>query len=252
DVVSTAFVDQQLEQTRDTAGARVGQHLVLHLPLVSNAGAGRCFCGCYVRPCEHLVDEIDELGKGVRFAVARLGNLDSEISADVSRVAAENDDAVGQQDSFFDVVGDDEDAFGGHGFFCPELEQFAAQVLRCQYVEGGEGLIHEEHFGLYHQGSCEADPLFHAAGEFLWIGRFEAVQTDSVEHAHAAGPALFGFHAAGTQWGLDVSEYRKPGEEGKALEDDGNVDVRFADGFSVPVDLSGGGFGESGQHAQHG
>ena len=40
DVVASALVDEQFEQSGDAAGARVGQHLVAHLALVANAGSG--------------------------------------------------------------------------------------------------------------------------------------------------------------------------------------------------------------------
>ena len=52
--------------------------------------------------------------------------------------------------------------------------------------------------------------------------------------------------------GFDVFEDGEPGEEGEALEDDGDVDFGVGDGLLVPVDLSGGGLGEAGEHAEHG
>ena len=167
-------------------------------------------------------------------------------------IAAEDDDAVGQQHGLFDVVGDDEDGAGGHGLLGPQLQQFAAQVLGGEHVEGGEGLVHEEHFGLDHQGARKADALAHAAGKLLGIGGFKAVQAHHVEHAHAALAALVRRHAAGLQRGLDVFKHGEPGKQGKALEHDGDVDLGLADGLSVPVDLAGGGPRQSGEHAQHG
>ncbi len=143
-------------------------------------------------------------------------------------------------------------ALGGHGFLGPELEEFAAQVFGGEDVEGGEGLVHEEHFGLDDEGAGKADALAHAAGELLGEGGLEAVEADGVEHAQGAFAAGVSGDAAGLEGGLDVFQNGEPGEEGEALEDDGDVDFGVGDGFFVPEDLSGGGFGEAGEHAQHG
>ena len=143
-------------------------------------------------------------------------------------------------------------AVRGHGLLGPQLEQFTAQVFGGEDVEGGEGLVHEEDFGLDDEGAGEADALLHAAGELLGIGGFETVETDGVEHAHAALAALFRVDAAGLERGLDIFEDGEPGEEGEALEDDGDVDFGVGDGLFVPVDLAGGWARKAGEHAQHG
>jgi hypothetical protein len=110
----------------------------------------------------------------------------------VAGIAAQHDDAVGQQDGFFNVVGDEEDGLGGHGLVGPQLQQFAAQVLGREHVERGEGLVHEEHFRLDDQGAGKADALLHAAGQLFGVGGLKAVQADRVEHLHAAFAALGG------------------------------------------------------------
>ena len=180
------------------------------------------------------------------------GELHAEIGADVAGIAAQHDDAIGQQHGFFNVVGHDEDGLGGHGLLGPQLQQFAAQVLGRQHVESGEGLVHEEHFRLDDQSAGKADALAHAAGEFLGIGGLEAVQADRVEHLHAALAALVGDDAAGLQRGFDIFKHREPGKEREALEDDGDVDLGVGDGLFVPVNLAGRGRGKPGEHAQHG
>ena len=167
-------------------------------------------------------------------------------------IAPQHDDAVGQQDGFLNVVGDEEDGLGGHGLVGPQLQQLAAQVLGGEHVEGGERLVHEEHFRLDDQGAGKADALLHAAGEFLGIGGLKAVQAHRIQHLHAALAALVRADAAGLQRGFDVFKHREPGKEGKALEDDGDVDLGVGDGLLVPVDLAGRGRGEPGEHAQHG
>ena len=90
----------------------------------------------------------------------------------------------------------------GHGLLRPELQQFAAQVLRGKHVEGREGLVHEEHLGLDDESARKADALAHAAGELLGIGGFETVESHGVEHLLAALAALGGVNAAGLQRAL--------------------------------------------------
>ena len=154
-------------------------------------------------------------------------------------VFAEHDDAVGEEDGLFDVVGDDEDGLGGNGFLAPELKQFAAQVLGGEDVEGGEWLVHEEDFGLDDEGAGKADALLHAAGEFLGIGLLEAVEADGVEDFQAAFAALEGVDAAGFERSLDVFKDGEPGKKREALKDDGDVGSAVADGLAVPEDIAG-------------
>ena len=170
------------------------------------------FGGSDVRTSEDFVNVVDEVGEGFGFAVAGLGELDLEVGADVAWVAAEDDDAVGQQDGFFNVVGDDEDGLGGHGLVGPQLQQFRTEVFGGQYVEGAEWLVHEQDFRFDDQGAGKADALLHAAGKLLRIGGFEAVEADSVEHLHAAFAAFLRRDAAGLKRGFDVFKHGEPGK----------------------------------------
>ena len=124
--------------------------------------------------------------KSGRLAIARVGEGDAEVGADVTGIAAEHDDAIGQQDGLFDVVRHDEDGARGDGLLLPQLQQLAAQVLGGEHVERGERFVHEENFRLDHQGAGEADALPHAAGELFGKGGLESVETDGVENAEAA------------------------------------------------------------------
>ena len=185
DIVLAIVIEQDLEQARDATGTRVRQHLVVHVALVAHGSAlggkgKRGWLGLGLG--EHFVDVVDELGEGGGLAFARMREGNLEVGADVSRIAAEHDNAIGQQYRLFDIVRHNEDGAGGDGLLLPQLEQLAAQVFGGEHVERGEGLIHEEHFGLDDEGACEADTLPHSAGELLGIGGLEAVQTDGVEH----------------------------------------------------------------------
>ena len=147
---------------------------------------------------------------------------------------------------------DQKDGACGHVFVGPEFEQFAAQVVGGEHVEGAEGLVHEQDFGFDDQRAGKADTLLHAARKLLGIGGLKAVQADRVEHLQAARAALLCLDAASLQGGFHIFKNREPGKEREALKDDRDVDLGFGNGALVPVDLSGGGRGKSAQHAQHG
>ncbi len=150
-----------------------------------------------------------------------------EISAYMARISAEHNNPVCQKHRFFDIVRHNEDGTGGNRLVLPKLEQFAAEVLRCQHIQCGEGLVHEEDFGLNHEGACKAYTLAHAAGELFWVCSLETVQTDSIQHLERSFAALGGFHAPGFQRGFDVFGNGQPGKQGEALEDDGDIHLGF-------------------------
>ena len=93
--------------------------------------------------------------------------------------------------------------------------------------------------------------MAHAAGQFFRIGSLETIEADRVEHFHAALVAFGGIDATGLQRGLDVLKHGKPGEQGEALENDGDVDFGIGDGLFMPVNLAGGRPGQTGEHTQH-
>ena len=104
-------------------------------------------------------------------------------------------------------MGHDENGLSRHLFAEPELEQLVAQVFGGEHVKRGKRLIHEQDFGLHHQGARKADALFHAAGEFFRVGAFEAIEADGIENAQGAFVALHGGHSAGLERRFDVVEH---------------------------------------------
>ena len=67
----------------------------------------------------------------------------------------------------------------------PEIADFAAEILGGEHVKRAERLVHEENLGLDHKRAREADPLLHAAGQFLGIGGLESVEPDQVDRRPA-------------------------------------------------------------------
>jgi hypothetical protein len=55
---------------------------------------------------EYLVDAIDKIEKVGIFVPARMSEPNRKIGADVRGVRAEDDDAIGQKNGFFDIVCD--------------------------------------------------------------------------------------------------------------------------------------------------
>jgi hypothetical protein len=178
------------------------------------------------------------------------GQFDGKIGAHPGRISCQHDDAIRQQHRFFDIVGDDENGAGRHLLAEPELEQFIAQVFGREHVERGKRLIHEQDFGLHHQGARKADALFHAAGKFFRVGAFEAIEADGIENAQGAFVALHGGHSASFERGFNVVEHGQPGKQGKTLEDDGHARVLRRERLSMPQNLARRRLAESGQNPQ--
>ena len=203
-----------------------------------------------VGPREDAINLVDELDEAGRFAVARMGHVHGKIGVDVGGVAAEDDDAVGEDDGFFDIVRDDENGARGNFVLEPEFEKFAAQRFGSEHIERGKRLVHEEHFGLDDESAGDADTLFHAAGEFLGIRGFKTIEADGVNNAQRALVALDGDHAARFERSFDVFENSEPGKQREALKNDGDVGRAIAHRRAVPKDGAGGRRGKSGQHAE--
>ena len=87
-------------------------------------------------------------------------------------------------------MGDDENSAGRHFLADPELEQFVSQVFRGEHIERGKRLVHEQDFGLHHQGARKADALLHAAGKLFRVGAFKPIEADGVENPQSAFVAL--------------------------------------------------------------
>src|SRR5580704_13087438 len=129
-------------------------------------------------------------------------NVYGKVGVDVSRIAAENNDAIGEDDGFFDVMRNDKNGACGNLVLEPKFEEFAAQRLRGEHVERGERLVHEKNFRLDDECAGYADALLHAAGKFLGIRGLETIETDRVNNAQSALVALNRNHASRFQRGL--------------------------------------------------
>jgi hypothetical protein len=168
---------------------------------------------------EDAVDGVDQGLEPGPVPVARAGQLDGELGPDAAGVGGQHEDAVGEEHSLLDVVGDDQDRLDRRAVPFPQLDELTAQVLRRQHVERGERLVHQQRVRLGDDGAGETDPLPHAAGQFLRVGGLEAVQADQVDRPERAlGPLGIG-DAAGLKAELDVLLDGEPRQQREGLED---------------------------------
>ncbi len=186
-------------------------------------------------------------------AVARARHGDAEIGADAAGILAQHHHPVGQQDRFFDVVGDDEDGAGGHFLAVPELEQLRAQVLGGEHVERGKRLVHEEHFRLHDQCAGEADALLHAAGKLLGVRR--ARSRPGPPNRGCAGLRFMRSVAAmprALSGASTLSSTVSHGNNAKLWKTMETFGHGPGHRLAVPQHLARGGRSEAGEHAQHG
>ncbi len=185
--------------------------------------------------CQDAIYGIDKLDKFRRLAVARMRDLHGEVGVDVRGIAAENDDAVREDDGFFDVVSNDENGARRNFVLEPEFEKFAPQRFRGEDVERRERFVHEENFRLDHQRAGDTDALLHAARKFLRVGGLETVEAYGVNDAQSAFVALDGGHAASFEGSLDIFDDREPGKKRETLENDGDIRRLALHRLAVPI-----------------
>ena len=151
----------------------------MHLPLVADGTTLRHIAGLHIGPGKHGIDVVDELGEG-RTCDRAVGEHDAEIGPHMAGITAEHDDTVGKKDGLFDVVGHQKDDRVGM------VSSATTPRVRCAGFprsarRARKALVHEEDFGLDHEGPGKAHPLPHPARELLGEGRLKAVQADRVD-----------------------------------------------------------------------
>src|SRR5467141_2649423 len=250
-VSAASVVGQDFQQAGQAAGARVGKHHDLRAHFFSRAeGFQRSRRILVIRPRQNAIDGVDEVDEVGGLSVSRMGHIHFKIGVNVRGIAAQNDNAVGEDDRFFDVVSDDENGARRNFAVQPEFRQFAAKRLRGEDVERGERLVHEEHFGLDDKSAGHTHALFHAAGEFLGVGGFKSVEPDGVNDAQRALVAFDGRRAARLERGFDIFENSEPGKKREALKDNGNVGRFVAYWLAVPVNVARAGGRKTRQHSK--
>ena len=182
--------------------------------------------------------------------IARQG-IANDLGDARARAIAHQQDAVGQQDRFVDIVGDHE-----HGLIRGRADshQLVLDHAASERIEGTEGLIEQQHLRFDRKGARDADPLLHAArqlGRFLVLG---AGQTNQLDEASAMrfnlGLAPVGPSRSDREG--HITEHRHPGHERMPLEDHASLEPRAVDFAAVHEDEAGRGRLEPGQHIEDG
>ncbi len=104
----------------------------------------------------------DELGGAAR---PRHRYLDQFLH--LARMGAEHEDAVGEEDRFLEIMGDEHD---GDVDLAPDFQEMRLHVAARLRIERAERLVHQENARLIGERPHNRHALLHAARELVWIG----------------------------------------------------------------------------------
>ena len=164
-----------------------------------------------------------------------------------ARKPGHEDDAVGEEDGFFDVVRDHE-CRGVGGLQDVHQELLHGPSGLC--IEGSEGFVHEQYRRLVGQRPCDRDPLLHAAGKLDREGMAEAAETDQFDEVRGPLPALRLGNAIQPHAVLHVLLHRQPVERGVGLEHHAALSSGADDRLPVEHERACRGLLQSRDHAQ--
>src|SRR5580704_12550479 len=189
--IDAAFmIGHDFQQAGHAPGTRVRKHQALMLDGAARAWRHVNHVVFRIRAGEDTVDRIDKLDEMWRLAIARLRQINRKIRVNMRGISTKNDDAVGEDHGFFNVVSDDEDRACWDFVPEPKLEQFTTQCFGGEHVERGERFVHEKDLGLNDQSASDADALLHTPGKLFRVGTLETVESDGVDDAKRAFVAL--------------------------------------------------------------
>ena len=161
-------------------------------------------------------------------------------------------DAVGHGEGFFLVMGDVD---GGDAGFFADAADFGAHFEAEFGVEVGEGFVEEHTFWAEGDGAGEGDALLLTAGELVGFAVAEVGHLDEFEGLVDASGAFLAFDFADIEAEADVVADGHVGPECVGLEDHAGVAfVGWYEGhvLIVEADVTVGGEGEAGDHAEEG
>src|SRR5207249_5983040 len=97
--------------------------------------------------------------------------LNYEFLLHSSRMRRKKQNPIAQTNRFADVMGDKDNGFASR---FPNALEVAIKLLAGEGIEGGEGLIHQEHAGVRCEGAGQGDALFHSPGKLVDVGAFKS------------------------------------------------------------------------------
>src|SRR5947209_3632767 len=110
--------------------------------------------------------------------MTRTRKIDIDDVLNGARPRGHDQDAIGELDRFFNVVGDKQDRFL---FALPDPNEVGAYFQASEEIERAEWLVHVNDVGI--GGECARDfrLLAHAAGKFVRIRSRKSAETDHVD-----------------------------------------------------------------------
>ena len=115
----------------------------------------------------------DELRDAAR---PRHRNLDQFLH--FARMGGQHQDAVGEEDRFVQIVGDEDDRDVD---LAPDFEEMRLHAAARLRVERAERLVHQENARLIGERAHDGDALLHAAGKLVRIGVGEFLEADELQ-----------------------------------------------------------------------
>jgi len=120
------------------------------------------------------------------FARARQRHLDDGL--DAARPRGHHVDAVGQENRFLDVVGDEQHR---DAELLPDIGQDLLHHHAGLGIERAERLVHQQHLRARRQRADDADALLHAARKLVGIMVLEREQPGEIEQRARGAAALY-------------------------------------------------------------
>lgn len=162
--------------------------------------------------------QTDRHERGVEH-ITRMGCAQAPFARLGAGRAGDQDDAIGQEQGFVDVVGDQHRSRAVVG---GDTLQQGLHIAARDFVQGAEGLIKQQDFGLTHQGSGQRGALCHTARQLRWVPAFGPAQAD---FPNGRPDPLCLLRASNGGLVLEVQAEvhvffeRKPGQQARILED---------------------------------
>jgi hypothetical protein len=196
----------------------------------------------FVDARQHLLAHADELGLrlhaprvAVRQELARERHVVVHVG-DAARARAHHHQPGGQEQRLLDRVRDEEDHLVR---LRPGVQQDLLHLLAGECVERTHRLVHQKNGRVVGQRARDADPLLHAARQFVDGAVGELAQAHEVElflgHAAAGG----GIDAAHSKSERDVVAYVEPRHQRVLLEHHAAVGAGACHRLAVEQDLAG-------------
>src|SRR5262249_7713655 len=148
-------------------------------------------------------------------AHARAGDRRVDDGADPPGGGVEHEDAVGQDERLVDAVGDEDHRRAGAR---PYREKVLLQLLARLRVERAEGLVYEDENGLAHERARDADPLLHAAGQFVGKVLGKGGKPHQLDEMAREIAPLGHAYAVDLERELDIAHHGAPWQQAEILE----------------------------------